>query len=494
MTRESEGLLMSGKEPFSDREFVIEAGAALVADGDRHRIIAPAYVRVQNDKIVEVSQDILPGNSKKLEVHDQLLMPGFIASHCHVASAAPTRGIMEAHIGSYNYIRPLALADELGDDELDAVTRFNLAELLRSGCTTQFEMAQSMRQAESYVRVAGEWGARGYPSGTVPGAKRQFKLWRSSYGPPKVFSDEAFAEFEAGTLVEIEEARQFALKWNHSFDDRIRPMIGPHATDTHTPKTITAALAAAREVGNGLQIHLAQSTVEAAEVFRRWGLRPVEWLDSLGVFDVPVVGAHMSGCDLEYDPPLLAQRNFLFATSPFDLGVNGNMQPYPEMLAAGVAIGIGVDAHNMDYIETMKMAVVKGQSRHFAIAQGGVPSRRPTIDDVVFAATRAPADFLGRDDLGRIAVGAKADLVSVDVCGLLIGAGAVSPTPLVNLMYGSGLHVRNVLIDGAWMVYDGNLCCADERTVVRECGGVVKQIWAELQEEDWFDSRVPVLY
>jgi len=50
--------------------------------------------------------------------------------------------------------------ERLSDDELDALTALNLAELLRSGCTTQVEMSLSLRQAESYVRVAERWGVR----------------------------------------------------------------------------------------------------------------------------------------------------------------------------------------------------------------------------------------------------------------------------------------------------------------------------------------------
>ncbi|MCE0485252.1 amidohydrolase family protein [Ornithinimicrobium sediminis] len=88
-------------------------------------------------------------------------MPGFISGHTHVAGGSSTRGIFE---GSRSYVRPLEIAEELSDDDLDALTAYNLAELIRSGCTTQVEMALSRRQAESYVRVAGPWGSRGYPA------------------------------------------------------------------------------------------------------------------------------------------------------------------------------------------------------------------------------------------------------------------------------------------------------------------------------------------
>jgi 5-methylthioadenosine/S-adenosylhomocysteine deaminase len=465
--------------PPKAKELVLEPGAALVPDGSRQRLLRNPSIRVSGDRIVEVSEGALRGGGPRLQMRDQLLMPGFISGHTHVAGGSSTRGIFE---GSRSYVRPLEIAEELSDDDLDALTAYNLAELIRSGCTTQVEMALSRRQAESYVRVAGPWGSRGYPGGMIPGVPRLFGFW-------PVVDEAAFEASIPQTLEEIEAERQFGLRWNGSFEDRMRPMIAPHATDTHTPETMTAIIDVARELGNGIHLHLAQGAGEAATVQRRWGQRPVAWVDSLGMFDVPVFGAHMSGADLELDPPLLAQRSYTYATCPLAGGANGGLQPYPEMLAAGVAVNIGIDTHTNDYLECLKLAVIKGQARHGAISsRGAVPSQSPTIHDAVLGATQVAADGLGRKDLGRIEVGAKADLVSVDVSGFLAGSGAMPPDPLVNLLYANGLHARAVMTDGSWQLYDGALQVADERRVVREGGRVAQQIWDQLRREGWLDS------
>lgn len=482
---------MSTHLPFSEKEFVIEAGAALVPDGDRHKIIWDASVLVSGDRIVKVSTDPIEHSGPRLELPRQLLLPGFISSHCHVASGAPTRAVIEPRRG--NYTLAMKYADELDDDDLDAMTALNLAELIRTGCTTQVEMSLSLRQAQSYARVAERFGARGYPAGMIPGYARLFDLWRTSHGPLKVFDDTTFDEYIPGTLEEIQANLEFGRRWNHACDDRIRPMMAPHATDTHTPATMLAIIAAAKELGNGIQIHMAQSIDESKAVHRRWGVRSVEWVDSLGLFEQPVFGAHMFGADLLHDPTILANRSYVFATCPFDTGVNGNLQPYPEMLAAGVDVGIGVDGHNMDFIETLKMAVVKGQARFNTVSNPGVKSTSPTIDDAVLGATRVTADALGRPDLGRIEVGAKADLVTVDVGGMLIGSGRLSPEPLSNLLYGNGLQVRNVLIDGYWKVFDGELTFADVADLEVESGKASAKVWDRLREAGWLDTLEPDL-
>ncbi|CAN0518885.1 unnamed protein product, partial [Laminaria digitata] len=138
-------------------------------------------------------------------------MPGLISGHTHVASGTPTRGIIE---GGRSYSRPIKLMDQLSDDELDDLTAFNLAEVLKAGCTTQVEMSLSLRQAESYVRVAGAWGARGFPGGMIPGTSRLDSIWFRE-------DDQALFDSVPGTLEEIAANFEFGKKNLGAFDGRI---------------------------------------------------------------------------------------------------------------------------------------------------------------------------------------------------------------------------------------------------------------------------------
>ena len=112
--------------------------------------------------------------------------------------------------------------------------------------------------------------------------------------------------------------------------------------------------------------------------------------------------------------------------------------------------------------------------------------RLPTIRDAVDGATVVAADGLRRQDLGRIAVGAKADLCAIDVSGFLMGSGVPGPEPLSNLLYANGLAVRHVVTDGHFQVYDGHLAVDDETRVIQRGGAVVRRIWDQLRSEKWF--------
>lgn len=458
--------------------FVVEAGWALVTDDrDELQLLRDASIVVERGGIAEVRAGRLAGNHRRIDATRLVVTPGFISGHTHVCAGTATRGLIES---GRSYARPLEIVEQLDDATLDALTAINLAELLRSGCTTQVEMSLSLRQAESYVRVATRWGVRGYPAPMIPGIPRLFPIWQRT-------DDDALRASVPGTLEEIAAARRFAERHARANDGLIRAQLAPHATDTHTPETMRAIVEAARAIGNGLHTHLAQGARETETVTRLWGVSPVRWLDRLAAYDLPVFGAHMSGVDWAADGPLLAERGVVFSHCPSAGGAGGDSMPYPEALGAGVPVNIGIDTHSNDYVENLKLAVLYGQARHALLRESSrVRLERPTIWTAVRGATVVAARGLRRPDLGRIRPGARADLAMIDVSGLLTGAGALPPEPLNHLLYAHGTSVRHVMTEGRLQVYDGRVVIDDEARIVAEGGRAAQQIWAQLAKEGWF--------
>ncbi|HKK35452.1 MAG TPA: amidohydrolase family protein [Paracoccaceae bacterium] len=454
--------------------FAIRAGWVLVeTEAGEPALREDASVIVDGDRIEDVI-DGSAGGLATVEAPGMLLLPGFISGHTHACSATPTRGIIE---GGRSFAVPLLKVEALSDEEMDALTAFNVAELLLSGCTGHVEMSLSLRQAESYVRVAEAWGVRGWPGGMIPGISRLFPIWFRR-------DDQALLDAEAETLAEIEANLAFGRAHMGKGEGRIMPMISPHATDTHTPATMDAMAAAARELGTGIHIHLAQRGGEAEATERMWGMSPFEYCRAHGLTEGPFFGAHLSAFDFEADAEAFREAGAVYAHCPSAGGAGGGTQPWPEALAAGMATNIGIDTHSNDYVENLKLAVLYGQARHSLLGEEG--RARPTVWTAVDAATRQAADGLGRPDLGRIKAGAKADLAAVDVSGFLVGTGARPPEPLNNLLYASGASVRHVLTDGRWQVWNGTLHVADPDAVRRAGGEAAERVWAMLREEDWF--------
>ena len=503
-------------------EVLRDAGLAKVrgfgVDGSRDHnkplVLAPSWVlaHINDEMVLLADHDVVLKNGliesvrprtgttdERVDMTGQLLLPGLISMHSHVAGGAATRGYVEGNLTPMSkgaplrqgrqFLNAMVLLEDLPDDDLDTMTALNLAEILRGGCTTQVEMSKGLRSMRSYVRVARQFGIRGYPSGAVPGMRRILPIWKRGT------DDRVLFDSVPETLAEIQENLAYARTINGVDDGRILPMMAPATNAVHTPETFAAMKAAAQEL-NGLHIHLQAGYGRAPQpdkvaMNRLWGMDEIPWLHSMGIFDgsVRVFGAHLLGIDFERDLPLLANPSFTFANCPSGTGagVTPAQWPWPEVLGAGVNSGIGLDTHSNDYIENLKMAVIYGRIRaDFLGDTTPVPMVRPSIWTAVEAATLGGARGLGRDDLGRIEAGAKADLTSIDVSGLFVGVGTVPREPLNHLMYANGLSVRNVMTDGHWQVRDGALTIVDEARLVRDAGKVVQRIWDQMAADGVF--------
>ncbi len=441
------------------------------------QLLRNGHIVVEAGQIKTVGTGPGPAGLLTLDVPGHLLLPGLISGHTHVAGGTPTRGIIE---GGRSFALPLQLVEALDDDALDALTAHNLAEILRGGCTTLVEMSLSMRQAQSFARIAARWGVRSFVGPMIPGIDRLFPIWFRQ-------DDAVLHATEAATLAEIDAAQRFAAEADGMGRGMIRVMLAPHAADTHTPATLKALAAAARALGTGIHIHLSQSPRETATVQRLWGRTPTAWLAAHGLFDGPVFGAHMVGLDWRDDPAILREHGVVYAHCPSGGGAGGAAQPYPEALGAGLASNVAIDTHSNDMLENLKLAVLYGQARYAALAEHS-PTRleRPTIQDALAGATQVAAAGLRRTDLGRIAAGAAADFTVVDVAGPLVGVGGPPPEPLHHLLYANGLNVSHVAVGGRFLIWEGRLAVADETAVKRAGYAAVQQIWAELERRGWF--------
>jgi cytosine/adenosine deaminase-related metal-dependent hydrolase len=96
-----------------------------------------------------------------------------------------------------------------------------------------------------------------------------------------------------------------------------------------------------------------------------------------------------------------------------------------------------------------------------------------TARDVFNAATLGGARALGRDDLGRLSTGAKADILIVDLTGIHT---ALTHDPIKNLVYFcSQKDIKDVIVDGETLVADGKLLGIDEEKLAHEADMVNKK-------------------
>jgi cytosine/adenosine deaminase-related metal-dependent hydrolase len=224
-------------------------------------------------------------------------------------------------------------------------------------------------------------------------------------------------------------------------------------------------------------MHTAQSLSELHESLRRYGKTAVQFLHDIGFLGERVILTHLLYTTLNpmggfpkndtTDVRLLADTGTTVAHCPvlYSRGVRGEgmLRSFGTFLRLGCNMTLGTDTFPLDMIREMRGAVIMGK----------LADQDPvavTARDVFNAATLGGAKALGRDDLGRLALGAKADIVIVDLTGLHVG---LIDDPIKTLVYmASQQDVETVIVDGREVVSGGRVPGVDEEELAARANAV----------------------
>ena len=165
------------------------------------------------------------------------------------------------------------------------------------------------------------------------------------------------------------------------------------------------------------------------------------------------------------------------------------MESFPDYVAAGINMCLGTDTAPQSMIESLRWTAIAGK----------VASRRTDVStarQVFDAATVNAARLLGRDDLGRIAPGAKADLLFWRADGFTM---TPMRDPIRNLVYyAQASDLSDVLVDGRQIVQDGVVLGADTRAATRRVQEAGERMWSRWPGGDWagrtLDEVAPATY
>jgi 5-methylthioadenosine/S-adenosylhomocysteine deaminase len=152
------------------------------------------------------------------------------------------------------------------------------------------------------------------------------------------------------------------------------------------------------------------------------------------------------------------------------------MESFPDYIAAGVNMCLGTDTAPQSMIESLRWTAIAGK----------VAARRTDVStarDVFDAATVNAAGLLGRDDLGRIAPGAKADLLFWRTDGF-----TMTPVrdPIRNIVYyAQSSDLADVMVDGRTVVEDGRVLGADVHGATRRVQHAAERVWSRWPAADW---------
>jgi len=429
------------------------AGGWIVTCDDAGSEHASGWLLVEDGAIAEVGAGQEPEAEERLDLGGAVVTPGLVNTHHHLYQTLTRARAQDADL--FAWLRELYPVWSGIDAEAEYVAaRTGLAELALSGCTTVFDHHYVFPRGctgliEAEVQAARELGLR------LVASRGSMDLGVSDGGLPP---DELVEDVDS-VLADTE--RLMSELHEPGPGARVQIAVAPCSPFSVTKRLMTESAALARRLGLMLHTHLAETAEEEAYCMELYGATPVEYLTDLGWLGEDVWCAHcvhLSGDDIAD----FAGSNTGVAHCPTsNLRLGAGVAPVSDYLEAGIRVGLGVDGtasnERGDLLYEVKQALL--------VARGRGGPRAMTARDALRLGTRGGAAVLGRDDIGSLEPGKRADLAVWRTDGLELGG---AEDLVAGIVLSAPHRVDRLVVEGEDVVRGGTLVHADEAEIARD--------------------------
>jgi 5-methylthioadenosine/S-adenosylhomocysteine deaminase len=429
---------------------IIIKNGTVVTMNDPGDVLFDGAVVLEGDRVTDVgaTEDVLARHprdgARVIDATGKAVLPGLIDLHYHTALG---KGWSD-YLPLWEYLEtcwyPIIRA--LDHDAAYWAALASYSESIKCGVTTVNDM---YRQLTALADAAEEIGIRAVLS-----------------------NDVADAEHDLDTLDDNKEA--FRAK-HGAANGRIEVYVGIEWLPLASEELLRDARQLADELGTGIHIHLNESLTEVENSKQRFGRRPTEVAYDTGILGRNCIAAHCVWLS-DTEIALMRETGTQISHNPTSNAKLGNgIARLPEMLRAGINVGIGHDAaecnNSRDLFEVMKFASLMHRASR-------VDASLQQAGDVLRMATRNGARALGHET-GQLAPGRKADVILVDLRNQMF-------TPLMpgnaehlfsHLVYAAnGSCVDTTIIDGKIVMENRQLTTVDEQKVLREANEAFRRV------------------
>jgi 5-methylthioadenosine/S-adenosylhomocysteine deaminase len=448
-------------------------------------VLTPALEGKALDVLVDQDtiSDVVPRGSIKGEGMERVdavgraLMPGLVNGHNHAQTHLAKGSFDRYNLETYLNAQPgVSGRRTLEDKYLSAL--IGAAEMVRKGCTAGYDMFAEfpLPTAEGVEVVALAYEDAGMRAAIAPMmADRSFyeAIPGLAEALPEPLRSQAMKARYAPYQETLSSVSTLVKNWK--FDRNIiKPALGPTIPHHCSDEFLVACRDLAKEHGVGMQMHVAESKLQAVVAQKTYGATLVSHLASLKLLNEKFCVAH--GVWLEDDDrKRLADAGCSIAHNPgSNLKLGSGIADMRAMLERGLNVAIGTDgsasSDNLNAFEAMRLA------SYVSRVKGHPPERWVSAREALRAATEGGARALGFDKLGRIEKGWKADLVLLDL-------SALHYIPLNDLasqiVFGEdGTGVESVMIGGRWVVRERKLLTVDVEALRRKAEEAVARLSA----------------
>lgn len=339
-----------------------------------------------------------------------------------------------------------------------------MGELLKYGCTTCFDHHYVFQRDGTSDFLENQFGAAKALGIRFHAARGSMSRGKTAGGLPP---DELVQDLD--TILRDSET---AVKKYH---DASKFSMGQVALAPCSPFSVTSELMEesarlGRHLGVRLHTHLAETKDEEAYCMQKFGLRPLEYMESLGWLGKDIWFAHGIHFNDEEIKKLGKTGTGVAHCPGSNMKLASGVARLPMMLKEGVPLGLAVDGSSSNDCSNM-LAEIRYA---FLLQRLSYSSKALTGYDILKLATIGGAKLLGREDIGSLEIGKAADLFMIDTNRIELIGATLDPMGMLATV-GYNRPVDYTIVNGKVLVRQGELCRVDEKEIVQKSNVLLKK-------------------
>lgn len=444
----------------SDRHILIRGAAALATMAPGAGIARDVDLRLRNGVVVDLGTDLPLDGAEVVNAAGCFVTPGLVNTHHHMYQSL-TRAVPAGQDALlFGWLRTLyPIWARMGPEHMRAATRLALAELALSGCSMSSDhlyLFPNGARLDDTIEAAAETGLRFHPT------RGAMSIGESDGGLPP----DSLVEQEDAILRDME--RVVDAFHDPAPGAMVRVGLAPCSPFSVSRELMRDSAILAREKGVRLHTHLAENDEDVAYSLEMFGCRPGQYAEDLGWTGDDVWHAHCVKLDTS-EIALFSRTGTAVAHCPCsNCRLGSGIAPVAKMRAAGVTVGLGVDGSASNdrgnLVDEARQAMLLARVSGGADAMSGLTALE--------IATTGGAQALGREDLGQLQPGKRADVAIWDMSGL----EAAGNWDAAALLLAGPSRVRDLFVEGRPVVRSGQLVTLDERQIAAEATSLAKAL------------------
>jgi 5-methylthioadenosine/S-adenosylhomocysteine deaminase len=433
-------------------DILITHGDVFTMEGAGVGYIGDGAVAVDGGTIVAVGPTSDLGKAYKahrtIDASMKAVLPGLIDGHLHTVIAL-LRGLGQDAPTWHEGVDPYF--EQLNPDAVMAGAQLSAIEAVRAGTTTLGDYGPGMLMVLPFYEKLGI-------RATVCTLISEVPPVESTLAEGELYPfDPSIGEMR------LMENMELIDKWNGAGDGRISVMIGPQGADYCTVGLFDTIRKVAEQHDLKIHMHVGQGDREMLQMQKRYGKRPVEFLEDIGYLNERLIAVHMVKCTDE-EVARIARSGASMAFCPSSLIIcDGIVPPADVFSREGGIVCLGTDEtssnNGTNIFSEMKLASLTLNMKNQD------PTFMPTWK-VLRMATIEGAKALGLDrEIGSLAEGKKADIILVDLDRPSMSPALRGPVRNIvpNLVLSArGDEVSLSIIDGKIVYEGGTILTVDE--------------------------------